>query len=90
MLLIALPVAQSAAQTNDLYWVGGSSGAIHRMSPAGGPSQVLGEIPPPRYAKLTVFDDKLYWLSFFEQDLMQSDLHGQGVRRLLTARQALH
>ena len=82
LLLIALPVSPSAAQTNDLYWVGGpTGGAIHRMSPAGGTSEVLGEIPPPRYAKLTVFDDKLYWLSFFEQDLMQSDLHGNGVQR---------
>ncbi len=80
LLLIALPVSQSAAQTNDLYWVGGQTGAIHRMSTAGGTSEVLGEIPPPRYAKLTVFDDKLYWLSFFEEDAMQSDLHGQGVQ----------
>ena len=80
LLLIALPVSRSAAQTNDLYWVGGNSGTIHRMSPAGGPSVVLGEIPPPRYAKLTIFDDKLYWLSFFEQNLMRSDLHGRGVQ----------
>ena len=82
LLMITLPVSQAAAQTNDLYWVGDrTGGTIHRMSPDGGPSEVLGEIPVPRPAKLAVFDDKLYWLTFFEQNLMQSDLHGNGVQR---------
>jgi hypothetical protein len=81
LLLIALPVSRSAAQTNDLYWVGGpSGGAIHRMSPAGGPSEVLGEISVPSPGKMTIFDDKLYWLTFYERDLMQSDLHGRGAQ----------
>ena len=78
-LLIALPASPgAAARAAELYWVSYSSGAIHRMSPDGGPSEVLGEIPVPRAGKMTIFDDKLYWLSFFDQNLMQSDLHGQG------------
>jgi hypothetical protein len=80
LLVIALPVSRSAAQTNDLYWVGGQTGAIHRMSLAGGTSEVLGEISSLSPAKFTVFDDKLYWLTFLREDLMQSDLHGRGAQ----------